>query len=95
MSWTAIRVSKYNNRALHPDDHQPGLPKPGILESADRYATLHVRRDGVAWVGRGYANEWLQSKDGYYAEPTETETTSVQAETNKRKPRRKPKVLPE
>ena len=68
-SWQKVRVSKYT-RNLHPDDAQPGLPNPGLIESSDRYEEFHVKKNNSdEWVGRtAIVNNWLvsnQTKVGY------------------------------
>jgi hypothetical protein len=60
MKWIPIRVSKFT-RALHPDDHQEGLPQPGPLEDADRYEEMVVgKNEALVWIGKNWnAGQWL------------------------------------
>lgn len=60
MKWISIRVSKYT-RTLHPEDHQEGLPQPGLDEGAGRYRDMVVGCQGGVWVGRDDVSKaWLE-----------------------------------
>jgi hypothetical protein len=97
MKWIKIRISKFT-RALHPDDHQEGLPQPGLYEGEGRYKELIVGNQGGTWVGRDdVAEGWLQdqrtyetSKQVHYANDAKGKAPRKKATTKQRK-----KPLPE
>lgn len=61
--WQKLRVSRFT-RNLHPEDHQEGLPKPGPIESSDRYEIYKVKKNNAGeWIGyNGEVNNWLVKK---------------------------------
>jgi hypothetical protein len=97
MKWIKIRVSKFT-RALHPDDHQEGLPQPGLDEGEGKYRELIVGNQGGTWIGRDdVAETWLQenrtyeeSKTVHYANDAKEEPKGKKA-TTKRKQKPVPK----